>query len=118
MIDWNQVGAMTALGGVLGGTITGALGGISAAKYFDKQFKYANEQEALDAARKFVGPLNEEDATKLKKEVEVAETIDNFNIKRSMTERLIAASVGKPTTALLKTRKIRTSSKLFRCFKI
>ena len=101
-VDWNQVGAMTGLGGVLGGTVTGALGGISAAKYFDKQFKYANEQEALDAARKFVGPLNEEDATKLKKEVEVAETIDNFNIKRSMTERLIAASVGKPTTALLK----------------
>ena len=101
-VDWNQVGAMTALGGVLGGTVTGALGGISAAKYFDKQFKYANEQEALDAARKFVGPLNEEDATKLKKEVEVAETIDNFNIKRSMTERLIAASVGKPTTALLR----------------
>jgi len=100
-VDWNQVGAMTALGGILGGTITGALGGISAAKYFDKQFKYANEQEALDAAKKFVGPLNEEDATKLKNEVEVAETIDNFNIKRSMTERLIAASVGKPTTALL-----------------
>ena len=101
-VDWNQVGAMTALGGVLGGTVTGALGGISAAKYFDKQFKYANEQEALDAAKKFVGPLNEEDATKLKNEVEVAETIDNFNIKRSMTERLIAASVGKPTTALLR----------------
>jgi len=101
-VDWNQVGAMTALGGVLGGTVTGALGGISAAKYFDKQFKYANEQEALDAAKKFVGPLNEEDATKLKNEVEIAETIDNFNIKRSMTERLIAASVGKPTTALLR----------------
>jgi len=100
-VDWNQVGAMTALGGILGGTVTGALGGISAAKYFDKQFKYANEQEALDAAKKFVGPLNEEDATKLKNEVEVAETIDNFNIKRSMTERLIAASVGKPTTGLL-----------------
>jgi len=101
-VDWNQVGAMTALGSVLGGAVTGTLGGISAAKYFDKQFKYANEQEALDAAKKFVGPLNEEDAAKLKTEVEVAETIDNFNIKRSMTERLIAASVGKPTTALLK----------------
>lgn len=101
-IDWNMVGAVAGLGGVIGGGFTGAIGGLSGAKYFDKTFKYANEQEIIDEAKKFVGPLKEDDSTLLRKLVEKHETAEGDVLKASTVENLIAVTIGKSATKYLK----------------
>lgn len=101
-IDWNMVGAVAGLGGVIGGGFTGAIGGLSGARYFDKTFKYANEQEIIDEAKKFVGPLKEDDSTLLRKLVEKHETAEGDVLKASTVENLIAVTIGKSATKYLK----------------
>ena len=101
-IDWNTVAGMSAVGGIAGGLVTGAIGGISAARYFDKTFKYANEQEIVDQAKKFVGPLQEEDAVQIHKSIEKFENIDRKGLEESFIEMIVANTVGKSAGRYLK----------------
>lgn len=110
-VDWNTVAGMSAVGGIAGGLVTGTIGGISGARYFDKTFRYANEQEILDHAKRFVGPLDEENHAKFRKAVENYENIDQKilqslekekDLKASKFERFLSVTLGKASTRYLK----------------
>jgi len=50
-IDFGQTAVATGLGALIGGAAGGVIGGINGAKYFDKMFKYSNENEIAKATK-------------------------------------------------------------------
>ena len=59
-IEFDKVALSTLLGGIIGGAAGGVIGGISGAKYFDKVFKYSNE-DSIAKATKNITRINLED---------------------------------------------------------
>ena len=62
-IDFSQTAVSTALGTGIGALAGGVIGGISGAKYFEKMFKYSNEDEIAKATKNIERLNLEEDFT-------------------------------------------------------
>tara|TARA_R100000808_G_C2154669_1_gene165835 strand:- start:57 stop:4562 length:4506 start_codon:yes stop_codon:yes gene_type:complete len=105
-IDWTQIGISSGLGGTVGGTVGLIAGGISGPKFLQQEFDYFNEAEILAHSNKTTRASR-------KAELEAEDAIDDLSWdyknpkapKQKLSERFIASTVGKPTTALLNLTK-------------
>ena len=95
-IDWTQIGISSGLGGTIGGTIGTLVGGVSGARFLQKEFDYFNEAAILEQS-------NKTSKASRKAELDAEDAIDDLSKapKQKLSERFIASTVGKTTTAFL-----------------
>jgi len=95
-IDWTQVGISSGIGGTFGGGIGLLAGGISGRKFLQQEFDYFNEAAILADSGTTSKALKNA-------ELKVDDAIDDLSKapKQKLSERFIASTVGKTTTAFL-----------------